>query len=84
MSLQQYNQLMSSMLNQKKALAKLRAELEGREGRNCWGCKKFGHLAYNCRNKKGEEKGKAVPQNKFKVLASRVMQCRARGEVKVR
>jgi len=35
MSLQQYNQLMSGMLNQRKALAKLRAELEEREERKC-------------------------------------------------
>jgi len=64
---------MSSMLNQRKALAKLRAELEGKDRRKCWGCKRFGHLAYNCRSKGGEEKGKTVPQNKFEVLASRVM-----------
>ena len=31
MSLEQYNNLMSNMLNQRQALAKLRAELEGRE-----------------------------------------------------
>jgi len=74
---------MSSMLNQKKALAKLRVELEERERRKCWGCK-FGHLAHNHKNKKREEKGKAVPQNKFEVLASRVVQCRVRGEVKVK
>ena len=84
MSLQQYNQLMSSMLNQNKALAKLRAELEGGEGRKYWRYKKFGHLVHNCRNKEGEEKGKVVPQNKFEVLASRVVQCRVRGEVKVK
>ena len=84
MSLQQYNQLMSSMLNQKKALAKLRAELKEREERKCWGCKRFRHLACNCRNKKEEEKRKAVSQNKFKVLASKVMQYRVRGESKVR
>jgi len=75
---------MSSMLNQNKALAKLRAELEGGEGRKYWRYKKFGHLVCNCRNKEGEEKGKVVPQNKFEVLASRVVQCRVRGEVKVK
>ena len=73
MSLQQYNQLMSSMLNQKKALAKLRAELEGRNGRKYWGYKRFRHLVHNCRNKRKEEKRKKVPQNKFEVLASRVI-----------
>jgi len=75
---------MGSMLNQQHALAKLRAEIEGREGRVCWGCRKFGHLACNCRNKKEEEKEKLIPQNRFEVIASRVMQCGVRGEVKLR
>jgi len=66
---------MSNLLNEKRALAKLRAELEGRKGKLCRGCKKFGHLARNCRNKRKEEKGTVVPQNKFEVLSSRVMQC---------
>jgi len=65
---------MSNLLNEKRALAKLRAELEGRKGKLCRGCKKFGHLARNCRNKRREEKGTVVPQNKFEVLSSRVMQ----------
>ena len=34
-SLQQYNQLMNSMLNQRKAFAKLRAELEEKDRRKC-------------------------------------------------
>jgi len=33
MSLEVYNQTMSSLLKQQQALAKLREELEGREGR---------------------------------------------------
>jgi len=66
---------MSSLLNEKCALAKLRAELEGRKGKLCQCCKKFGHMACNCRNKEGEEKETNVPQNKFEVLRSRVMQC---------
>jgi len=80
MSLEQYNSLVGGMLNQWHALAKLRAEIEDREERVCWGCKRFGHLACNCRNKKGEEKGRLIPQNKFEVIASRVMQCRVREE----
>jgi len=66
---------MSNLLNEKCALAKLRAELEGRKGKLCQCCKKFRHLARNCRNRRGEEKGTVVPQNKFEVLSSRVMQC---------
>jgi len=45
MLLDQYNNLMSDMLNQRCTLAKLRAELEGREGRLYRQCGKFGHLA---------------------------------------
>ena len=84
MSLEQYNSLIGSMLNQWHTLAKLRAEIEGREGRVCWRCRKFGHLACNCRNKKEEEKGKPILQNRFEVIVSRVMQYGVRGEVKVR
>jgi len=83
MSLEQYNSLMGSMLSQWHALAKLRAEIEGREGRVCWGCRRFGHLVCNYRNMK-EAKGKLVPQNRFEVIASRVMQCGVREEAKVR
>jgi len=75
---------MSGMLNQQYALAKLRAEIEGKEGKICWGCKRFGHLAHNCRNKTGEAKGKPIPQNKFKVIASRVMQCGVKEEVEIK
>jgi len=35
MSLQQYNSLMSNLLNEKHALAKLRAELEERKEKIC-------------------------------------------------
>jgi len=66
---------MSNLLNEKHALAKLRTELERRKGKLCRCYKKFGHLVQNCRNKKKEEKGTIVPQNKFEVLKSRVMQC---------
>ena len=63
------------MLKERHALAKLREELEGRKERLCRSCKKFGHLARNCRSKRGETKGTVVPQNKFEALKSRVMQC---------
>ena len=63
------------MLKEKHTLAKLKAELEGRKGKLCRCCKKFGHLACNCRSKKEGEKGVATPQNKFEILSSRIMQC---------
>ena len=72
------------MLNQWHALAKLKAEIEEREERVCWGCRKFGHLAYNCRNREQEEKERSTLQNRFKVLVSRVIRYSLRGEVKVR
>jgi len=65
---------MSNLLNEKHALAKLRAELEGRREKLCKSCKGFRHLAQNCRNKEGKEKRGAAPKNKFEALSSRVMQ----------
>ena len=73
MSLEHHNSLMSRMLNQQYALAKLRAEIEKKKKRICWGYKRFRHLAHNYRNKTGEAKGKPILQNKFEVIASRVM-----------
>ena len=67
---------MSDMLNQRQALAKLRAELEGREGRICRRYERFGHLSQQCRGK--EEKKKIVRGNKFEVLKNRVIQCGVR------
>jgi len=75
MSQEQYNTLMSNLLREKHTLAKLRVELEGRREKLCRCCRKFGHLARNCRNKREGEKGTAIPQNKFEILSSRVMQC---------
>jgi len=66
---------LSTLLREKCTLAKLRVKLEGRKGKLCRCCEKFGHLAYNCRNKREGEKRTVVPQNKFEVLKSRVMQC---------
>ena len=52
--------------------------MEGRK-KKCWNCRKFGHLAYNCRTKREEEKRRGEkPQNKYKVLTTRVMQYRVR------
>ena len=75
---------MSGLLNQKYTLAKLRVELEERKERIYWCYRKFGHLACNYRNKKEETKGKPISQNKFEMIASRVMQCGVEKEVKVR
>jgi len=66
---------MSNLLKEKHTLAKLRKELEGKKGKLCRSCKGFRYLACNCRNMKKGEKGTIVPQNKFEVLKSRVMQC---------
>jgi len=74
MSQEQYKSLMSNLLKEKRALAKLRVELEGRRGKLCQICKGFEHLAQNCRNKEGEKRGTIVPQNKYEALKSRVMQ----------
>jgi len=50
----------------------------------CWYYRKFGHLARNYRNKRGEIKGKLIPQNKFEIIASRVIQYRVGRRIKVR
>jgi len=75
MSQEQYNALLSNLLKEKRALAKLREELERRKRRLCKRCKGFGHLARGCRKLKEGVEGTVVPQNKFEVLKSRVMQC---------
>jgi len=66
---------MSSLLKEKCTLVKLREELEGRKGKLCRSCKGFGHLVRNCRNRKEGEKGAEIPQNKFEILRSQVVQC---------
>jgi len=73
--------LLGNLLRGKHALAKLRVELEGRKGKLCRCCKGFGHLAQNCRKLEEQEKGAVVPQNKFEILRSRVMQCRVEERV---
>jgi len=75
MSLEVYNNILSKMLNTQQALTKMKSELEGRERRKCWECKQFGHLAKDCRNQEGKGKEKKKLMNRFKALASRVMQC---------
>jgi len=75
MSQEQYNTLLSNLLREKCTLAKLRIELEGKKGKLCRSCQGFGHLARNCRNRREKEKGAEMPQNKFEILKSRVMQC---------
>jgi len=75
MSQEQYNTLLSNLLREKRALAKLREELEGRKGKLYRSCKGFRYLARNCRKQKETEKGVTMPQNKFEVLSSRIMQC---------
>ena len=67
--------MLSNLLKEKHALAKLRVELEGRKGKLCRSYKGFRHLAQNWKNRKKEEKEVVKPQNKFKILSSRVMQC---------
>jgi len=69
---------MSNLLKEKCFLTKLREELEGRRGKLYFSCKGFGHLAHNCRNKREEEKKTIISQNKFKVLRSRIIQCRVK------
>jgi len=73
MSQQQYNDLISTMLKQKHALTKLRAELKGRKKKMYFEYKKFRHLAYNYRNKGVEEKKIPASQNRFEMLLSKVM-----------
>jgi len=67
MSQTQYHSLLGSILKQRHALATLRAKLEERRERTCFKCKRFGHLACNCRSNKEEEK-RRQPQNKYEVL----------------
>jgi len=74
MSQQQYYNLISNLLKQKRALTSLREKLEGKRERECWKYRGFGHRAQHCRKGEGE-KGKLTPQNKFEILASRVMRC---------
>jgi len=65
---------MSNLLKEKCALTSLRAKLEGKRERECWKCRGFRHQAQHCR-KEEKEKRKLTPQNKFEILASRVIRC---------
>ena len=65
---------MSNLLKEKHTLTLLRAKLEGKQEREYWKRKGFRHQAQHCRREE-KEKGKLIPQNKFEVLASRVMKC---------
>jgi len=60
MSLDQYNCLMSNMLNQRHALTKFRVKLEEREGRLCRGYRRFGHITQKYRSKQ-KKKRKTTP-----------------------
>jgi len=64
---------MSNLLKEKHALTSLRAKIERKKEKEYWSCKRFGYLAHNCTNKRKEGKRTLVPQNRFKVLLSRVM-----------
>jgi len=68
---------MSDMLNKRCALTRLRAELEGREGKLYRQCRKFRHLAWNCKSEE-EQKKKIERGNRFEMLGNWVMQCRVR------
>jgi len=74
MSQQQYYDIMSNLLKEKCALTLLRTKLEGKQEREYWKCRRFVHQAQHCRKVK-KKKGKLTPQNKFEILASRVMRC---------
>jgi len=74
MSQQQYYNIMSNLLKEKYALASLRTKLEGRREREYWKYRGFKHQAQYCR-KEEKEKGESTSQNKFEILASKVMRC---------
>jgi len=63
---------MSNLLKEKHALTSLRAKLEGKQARVCWKYRGFRHQAQHCRRRE-EKKGKLIPQNKFEILANRVV-----------
>ena len=84
MSLEQYNSLINRILNQQSTLIKLRAKIKEKKGRVYQKYKRFGHLAHNCRNRKEKMKGKPTFQNKFKIIASRVIQCGVKEGVSIR
>jgi len=70
MSLEVYNNILNKILNTRRALAKIRSELESRK---CWECKRFGHLAKNYRNKGERVEERKKLMNRFETLTSRVI-----------
>ena len=52
------------------------------EERKCFACRRFGHMAYNCRNV-GKKKPIQVSSNRFEVLKVRVIQRREGSSKKV-
>jgi len=75
---------MSRILNQWHTFVKLKTKIEKRKRKVYWKYGESGYLACNCRNKKIKMKRKLISQNKFEMIASRVMQCGVRKKVKVR
>jgi len=57
MSQEQYDTLLSNLLREKHALAKLRVELEERKRKLCRNCRGFGHLAQIAGKKRKKKKG---------------------------
>jgi len=76
---------LSNILKEKQALALLKVQLEEKREKEYWSCRKFRHLVHNYRTKKEKKKKKKEkPQNKYGMLATRMMQCKIRDKVEVK